>query len=53
MEAISRGEVPKWNPETQKWVYGDEAIMTMGGNKEMGAVVDPQAGMDADEDLPF
>jgi hypothetical protein len=55
LEAISRGEVPKWNSETQKWVYGDEAIMTMGGNKEMNssAIVDPQAGMEPDEDLPF
>jgi hypothetical protein len=54
LEAISRGEVPKWNPETQKWVYGDEAIMTMGGNKEFNSsVVDPQEGMDPDEDLPF
>ena len=53
LEAISRGEVPKWNPETQKWVYGDEAIMTMGGNKEMSSYTDPQAGADPDEDLPF
>jgi len=54
LEAISRGEIPKWNPETQKWVYGDEAIMTMGGNKEMKtSYSDPQVGAEPDEDLPF
>jgi len=52
LEAIARGEEPRWDSETGKYVYGDEAIMSMGGGKSSG-VADPQAGADPDEDLPF
>jgi hypothetical protein len=51
LEAIARGEVPRWDTVTGKYVYGDEATMSMGGSK--GTYNDPQSGMDPDEDLPF
>ncbi len=51
LEAIARGEVPRWDTVTGKYVYGDEATMSMGGSK--GTYNDPQSGMEPDEDLPF
>jgi hypothetical protein len=52
LEAIARGEEPRWNSETGKYVYGDDALLSMGGGKSP-ELVDPQAGADPDEDLPF
>jgi len=49
LEAIARGEVPRWDSEAKKYVYGDEATEVLGG----GNYTDPQAGMEADEELPF
>jgi hypothetical protein len=52
LEAIARGEEPRWSSETGKYVYGDDALLSMGGGKSP-ELVDPQAGADPDEDLPF
>lgn len=52
LEAIARGEVPRWDSVTGKYVYGEEAsAMSMGGSKS--SINDPQADMDPDDDLPF
>jgi hypothetical protein len=49
LEAIARGETPRWSSELGKYVYGDEAgEMTMGGTFS-----DPQSDSDPDGDLPF
>jgi hypothetical protein len=49
LEAIARGETPRWSSELGKYVYGDESgEMTMGGT-----ISDPQAGEEPDGDLPF
>ena len=49
VEAIARGETPRWSSELGKYVYGDESgEMTMGGT-----ISDPQAGDEPDGDLPF
>jgi len=49
LEAIARGETPRWSSELGKYVYGDESgEMTMGGT-----ISDPQAGDEPDGDLPF
>ncbi len=51
LEAIARGETPRWSQELGKYVYGDEASeMSVGGNM---SIVDPQAGDEPDGDLPF
>ena len=51
LEAIARGETPRWSSELGKYVYGDEASeMSVGGNM---SIVDPQAGDEPDGDLPF
>ncbi len=49
LEAIARGETPRWSTELGKYVYGDEAgEMTMGGT-----IPDPQSEDEPDGDLPF
>jgi hypothetical protein len=51
LEAIARGETPRWSQELGKYVYGSEASeITMGGSS---TIVDPQANDEPDGDLPF
>lgn len=56
LEAIARGETPKWNSELGKYTYGDstESEQKFGGtDKTEPTYVDPQISEVADEDLPF
>ena len=54
LEAIARGETPRWDSDLKKYVYGDSDEMSIGGGSNMSAMAkDPQAEMDIDEDLPF
>jgi hypothetical protein len=56
LEAISRGETPKWDSEKGGYVYGDSSVETesFGGSKPKDTpIVDPQANDEVDEDLPF
>jgi hypothetical protein len=50
LEAIARGETPRWSSDLGKYVYGDSSSDegTIGG-----AYVDPQAEAEPDGDLPF
>jgi hypothetical protein len=52
LEAIARGETPRWDSELGKYIYGDstEGETSIGGNKKYS---DPQAESEPDEDLPF
>ena len=51
LEAIARGETPRWDSDAGKYIYGNpsESISTMGGGK----VSDPQDNDEPDNDLPF
>lgn len=51
LEAIARGEVPRWDSEAKKYVYGDDTTEIFGGTTP--ETVDPQATADPDEELPF
>jgi hypothetical protein len=57
LEAIARGETPKWDTEKGGYVYGDATVAeeTFGGSKKAAPAmaVDPQAEAEADSDLPF
>jgi len=56
LEAIARGETPKWDSDQGKYVYGDSSVSTdsFGGSKTKTEVyADPQVNDDSDEDLPF
>ena len=52
LEAIARGETPRWDSEKGGYVYGNSVSgeITLGGDE---AYSDPQANSEADEDLPF
>jgi hypothetical protein len=53
LEAIARGETPRWDSDKGGYVYGDAttAEISMGGTKQTYS--DPQVDFDPDSDLPF
>ena len=56
LEAIARGETPKWDSEKGGYVYGNSETseVSIGGSKKQQTkVVDPQANEEVDEELPF
>ena len=54
LEAVAVGETPIWSSELKKFVYGEEAEISLGGTKQQTQpVVDPQANDEPAEDLPF
>jgi hypothetical protein len=54
LEMVARGEVPRWDSDSKKWVSNSSAEETIGAPKKTSTpVVDPQADDEADEDLPF
>lgn len=54
LEMVARGEVPRWDSETKKWISNQIAEETIGEPKTPSApVVDPQDDAEVDEDLPF
>ena len=54
LEAIARGETPKWNSDKGGYDYGDSSSdeISFGGSKP-SAPIDPQAGAEADDEMPF
>jgi hypothetical protein len=56
LEAIARGETPRWDSEAGKYVYSndEESSVSIGGNKtSVNDVQDPQVNDEVDEELPF
>jgi len=57
LEAIARGETPKWDSEKGGYVYGDSSVeeTSIGGGKPKSSAksVDPQVNDEPDGDLPF
>jgi hypothetical protein len=53
LEAVSRGDVPRWDSDLKKFVYGDSFETSMGGQSQPENSYDPQTDMGPDEDLPF
>jgi hypothetical protein len=55
LEAIARGETPRWDSDKGGYAYGnsDESEISMGGKSEKQPTIDPQAGDQPDEELPF
>jgi hypothetical protein len=58
LEAIARGETPRWDSEKGGYVYSNNETseVSMGGTpapKSINEVADPQANDEIDEDLPF
>jgi len=56
LEAISRGETPRWDSDKGGFVYSNDEVAetSIGGSKSTPApVVDPQVNEAIDEELPF
>jgi hypothetical protein len=57
LEMIAKGEVPKWDVETKKYVSNlseETTLMSPSNSKSESVVnVDPQEDADVDDDLPF
>ena len=57
LEAIARGETPRWDSEKAGYVYSNNETseVSMGGTKSVSIteVADPQTNDEVDEDLPF
>jgi hypothetical protein len=57
LEMIAKGEVPKWDVETKKYVSNlseETTLMSPSSSKSESVVnVDPQEDADVDDDLPF
>lgn len=54
LEAIARGETPKWNSDKGGYDYGnsDEGEISFGGSKP-SAPIDTQSDAEPDDDMPF
>ena len=53
LEMVARGEVPRWDSTSNKWVSNLTTEETIGAPKSSTPVVDPQEDEEADSDLPF
>lgn len=53
LEMVARGEVPRWDTASSKWVSNLTTEETIGAPKSSTPVVDPQDDADVDSDLPF
>ena len=58
LEAIARGETPRWDSEKNGYVYSNDesSEVSMGGTPSKSTnttVVDPQSNDEVDEDLQF
>jgi hypothetical protein len=56
LEAIARGEVPRWDSDKGGYVYGNDETSTEsygGSSSSSSTYTDPQANAEVDEDLPF
>ncbi len=54
LEMVARGEVPRWDNDSKKWVSNLTTEETIGGGASKSTpVVDPQEDDDVDGDLPF
>lgn len=60
LEAIARGETPRWDSDSGKYAYSDSTVdeTVIGGKSKpssgkVGKTLDPQADSDPDQDMPF
>lgn len=58
LEMVAKGEIPRWDNESKKWVSNSSNEETIGTQKsptpnKTSIIEDPQSGEDGDDDLPF
>ena len=53
LDMVARGEVPRWDSDSKKWVSDSKSEETIGAAKPTTVIDDPQEDDDADGNLPF
>jgi hypothetical protein len=53
LEMIAKGEEPRWDSVTSKWVSNSVYEESMGSSKPKTVLADPQQDADVDDDIPF
>jgi len=53
LDMVAKGEVPRWDSNSNKWVSNSTSEETFGTTKSSTPTVDPQDDADVDGDLPF
>ncbi len=53
LEMVAKGEVPRWDSTSNKWVSNSQQEETISAPKTSTPVVDPQEDDEVDGDLPF
>lgn len=54
LEMVARGEVPRWDSDTKKWISNLQTEETIGQTQTVSTpMVDPQVDDEPEEDLPF
>jgi hypothetical protein len=53
LDMIAKGEVPRWDVDTKKWVSNSISDETIGTQKMETPIVDPQEDEVAEDELPF
>lgn len=54
LEMVARGEVPRWDSDTKKWISNLQEEETIGQTQTVSTpMVDPQVDDEPEEDLPF
>lgn len=54
LEMVARGEVPRWDSDTKKWISNLQTEETIGQTQTASTpMVDPQVDDEPEEDLPF
>jgi hypothetical protein len=55
LDMVARGEVPRWDPDNNKWISATSGEATIGGSSSISLeeIEDPQANEVTDDELPF
>ena len=53
LEAIARGETPKWDSDKGGYVYGNSTTSEQSYGGKSSKIVDPQADSEPDSEMPF
>jgi len=53
LEMVAKGEEPRWDSVTSKWVSNSMSEESLGSSKTKTVIADPQEDSEADDDIPF
>lgn len=53
LDMVAKGEVPRWDVDSKKWVSNSQSEETIGSPKKTTTIEDPQDEEESSDDLPF